>query len=73
VMAGGQRIYLGAFTSGLSSFTIAGPEVFGEEIVDNGFPIYAPNEHIVPGPVPPDLRSDPRILDVLTAAGKLVP
>lgn len=73
VMADGQRIYMGAFITGLSSFAISGPEVFGEEIVEDGFPIYPPNEHIMPGPVAPDLRSDPRILKVLTEAGRLVP
>jgi len=73
VMADGQRIYMGAFITGLSSFAISGPEVFGEEIVEDGFPIYPPNEHIMPGPAAPDLRSDPRILKVLTEAGRLVP
>jgi len=72
VMADGQRIYMGAFISSVSSFAIAGPEVMGEEIVDDGFPIYPPNEHMS-GPVPPDLRGDPRILKVLTEAGKLIP
>jgi hypothetical protein len=66
MMADEQRICMGTFISSTSSFAIAGPEVMGEEIAEDGFPIYPPNEHIVPGPVAPDLRSDPRILKVLT-------
>jgi hypothetical protein len=69
-VADGERIYLGAFMTGLSSYAIAGPEVMVEDIAMSGFPILRPMNL---RPAPPDLRADPRIVKVLTEAGKAVP
>lgn len=70
VEADGQRVYLGAFYSLLSSQSFAGPVVTAEEVDDDGLTI-APAYAAPPGT--PDVRADPRILKVLSEAGKLVP
>jgi hypothetical protein len=70
VVADEQRIYLGSFTTLISSYAIAGPEVMVENIADAGFAIVRPANM---RPTPPDPRADPRIVKVLTEAGKAVP
>ncbi len=70
VEADGQRIYLGAFETSVSSIGIQGPEVMVEEIVNDGYPIYPPPSF---NSLPPDLRNDPRIVKVFTEAGKVIP
>jgi hypothetical protein len=70
VEADGQRIYLGAFETSISSIGIGGPGVMVEEIVNEGFPIYPPPSF---RPLSPDLRNDPRIVKVFTEAGKVIP
>jgi hypothetical protein len=70
VEADGQRIYLGAFTTLVSSIGSRGPQVYAENIADDGFPIYPPSNF---NPKPPDPRSDPRILKVLAETGKSFP
>ena len=70
VEADGQRIYQGAFYSLISSESFAGPTIVMEHLTDQGFTI----DPAYPSPAAGgDLRSDPRILKVLTEAGKLVP
>jgi hypothetical protein len=70
VEADGQRIYLGAFETSVSSIGIQGPGVMVEEVVNEGFPIYPPPSfHLIP----PDLRNDPRIVKVFSEAGKVIP
>jgi hypothetical protein len=69
-VADGQRIYLGSFTTPISSYAIAGPEVMVEDIVAGGFPIVRPANL---RPTPPDPRADSRIVKVLTEAGKVIP
>ena len=66
VQADGDRIYLGAFMTQLSSVLFDGPVVVVEEIADQGFPILAP-------PMGDDSRGDPRIIQVMAEAGKLTP
>jgi hypothetical protein len=68
--ADGERIYLGAFETPISSYAIHGPEVMENEISDEGFPIYPPANYL---PKPPDPRNDPRIVKVLSEAGKIAP
>ncbi|MBN2574651.1 MAG: hypothetical protein JXP73_08790 [Deltaproteobacteria bacterium] len=68
--ADGQRIYLGAFATLISSIGSYGPQVYVENIDDDGFPIYPPSSF---DPKPPDPRMDPRILKVLGEAGKSFP
>jgi hypothetical protein len=68
--ADGQRIYLGAFVTLISSIGSYGPQVYVENIDDDGFPIYPPSNF---DPKPPDPRLDPRILKVLGEAGKSFP
>jgi hypothetical protein len=70
VVADEERIYLGSFTSLISSYAIAGPEVMVENIEPGGFPIMPPMNL---RPTSPDVRADPRIVKVLTEAGKAVP
>lgn len=70
VEADGQRVYLGAFYSLVSSQSFAGPVVMVEQIDDSGFSI-APAYAAQPGAA--DVRADPRIFKVLGEAGKLVP
>jgi hypothetical protein len=70
VVADGQRVYLGAFYSLLSSQSFAGPMVLVEAIDDAGFAI-DPSYPV--GSPAQDVRADPRILKVLGEAGKLVP
>lgn len=70
VEADGERIYLGAFERMISSYAIHGPEVMEEEISDEGFSIYPPVNYL---PKPPDPRNDPRIVKVLSEAGKIAP
>ena len=70
VEADGQRIYLGTFYSLISSQSFAGPTVIMEHLSPEGFTI----EAAYPAPASgADPRSDPRILKVLTEAGKLLP
>lgn len=70
VVADGQRVYLGAFYSLISSQSFPGPIVVVESLLPDGFliePSYPPGN---PGQDP---RADPRILKVLAEAGKLAP
>ena len=66
VVADGVRIYLGTFTSMVSSITPAGPYIMMDDITSDGLVIQPPWTGTDP-------RNDPRILQVLTEAGKLVP
>jgi hypothetical protein len=66
VVADGVRIYLGTFTSRISSIGPVGPFVNVEDIASDDLTLRAP----VRGT---DLRNDARIIDALTATGKLVP
>ncbi|MBI5609190.1 MAG: hypothetical protein HY902_09965 [Deltaproteobacteria bacterium] len=69
VEADGERIYLGAFYSLISSQSFAGPTIVMEELTPEGFAILPS----YPGtPLGADPRADPRILKVLKQAGKLV-
>lgn len=70
VEADGQRIYLGAFATVISSIGSRGPQVYVENIASDGFPIYPPPNY---NPKLPDPRNDPRILKVLSEAGKSIP
>jgi hypothetical protein len=70
VEADGERIYLGAFNRNASSYSIRGPEVIVEHIQKDGFPITLITNMIPP---PSDMRNDPRILKVLSEAGKSIP
>lgn len=65
-VADGVRIYLGTFTSMVSSISPAGPYIMMDEITSDGLVIQPPWTGTDP-------RNDPRILQVLTEAGKLVP
>ncbi|OGQ89245.1 MAG: hypothetical protein A2289_20730 [Deltaproteobacteria bacterium RIFOXYA12_FULL_58_15] len=70
-IADGERVYLGAFATLLSSFLIPMPSIFVEEINSDGLTI----EGSYPGSdagQEDDLRNDPRILGVLGQAFKLV-
>lgn len=71
VLADGQRIYLGAFMSDVSSVGLSMPTIIVEQMPDWSFRI----EPGYPGgPAPsPDVRNDPRILSVFREASKLVP
>jgi hypothetical protein len=78
VEADGQRIYLGAFGTNLSSIGIYAPEVMVEDIANDGFAINPPPP--LPPPSPPatnpgspDRRNDPRIVKVFTEAGLMIP
>jgi len=66
VVADGARIYLGTFTSSISSIAPSGPFVSMEEIATDGFTLHAPMTG-------PDPRNDERIIKALTERGKLVP
>ncbi len=70
VEADGARIYLGTFYSLISSQTFPGPTIVMENLSPAGFTI----DPAYPAPTSgTDLRSDPRILKVLTETGKLIP
>ncbi len=69
VEADGERIYLGVFQSIISAYAPRVARVGFEDILADGFPIYPPRA----GTSEPDLRNDPRILKVLSEAGKLIP
>lgn len=60
VEADGERIHLGSFATLASSFVTQGPQVFVEDVRDDGFAIYPP-------------INDPRVLKVLDEAGKSIP
>lgn len=66
VVADGTRIYLGTFTSDLSSWSPTGPFVNVEDIKPEGFTLRGP----VNGT---DARNDDRIVKALSERGKLVP
>jgi hypothetical protein len=66
VVADGQRIYLGAYTTLVSSVMIDAPTIAIESMTKEGF-------RIEPPPNAPDPRSDPRILQVLSNLQKLAP
>lgn len=66
LVAGGERIYVGAFTTAISSIMVDAPSIETMSIPEEGFTIQAP-------PMAPDPRSDPRILKVLAEAVKLAP
>jgi hypothetical protein len=70
VEADGERIYVGAFQTSISSIGFPGPGVMVDEIVDEGFALYPPPNF---RPLPSDGRKDPRIVKVFTEAGKVVP
>jgi hypothetical protein len=65
-VADGERIYLGTFTSGVSSMSPTGPFVMVEDITDNNLTLHAPTSGTDP-------RNDERIIRVLSEMGKLVP
>jgi hypothetical protein len=69
VEADGERIYLGVFQSINSAYAPRVSRVGFEDIRDDGFPIYPPPSTSTFA----DLRNDPRIVKVLTEAGKYVP
>jgi hypothetical protein len=60
VEADGERIQLGSFATLASSFVTEGPQVFVEDVRDDGFALYPPIH-------------DPRVLKVLDEAGKSIP
>ena len=67
-----ERIYLGAFFTGLSSEGFDGPVIIVEDVEQASFVI----EPSYPGdgPVPePDPRADPRLMELFSSAGKLAP
>ncbi len=66
VVADGTRIYLGTFTSGLSSMSPTGPFVTVEDITADGFTLRSPAHGADP-------RNDERIVKALSERGKLVP
>ncbi len=66
VVADGVRIYLGTFTSIVSSIHPAGPYIMRDDITADGLVIQPPWTGTDP-------RNDARILEVLTETGKLVP
>jgi hypothetical protein len=70
VEADGERIYVGAFQTGISSIGFPGPGVMVEDMVDSGFAVYPPPNF---RPLPPDGRQDARIVKVFTEAGKVAP
>jgi len=70
VEADGQRIYLGVFQSINSAWGSSVARIGFEDIRADGFPIYPPPSSSA---AQPDLRDDPRIVKVLTEAGKLIP
>jgi hypothetical protein len=65
VVADDVRIYLGTFTSMISSISPAGPPIMTDDITSNELVIRPPWTGTDP-------RNDPRILQVLTETGKLV-
>jgi hypothetical protein len=69
VEADGERIYMGVFWSIISAYAPSVARVGFEDIREDGFPIYPPRA----SSALPDLRSDPRIVKVLTEAGKCIP
>lgn len=71
VQADGERVYLGAFVTAVSSFAVDMPAVVVQQISADGFVI---DGSYPSGSTPePDPRADPRILKVLAQAQKLVP
>jgi hypothetical protein len=66
VVAGGEKIYVGAFTTPISSVMVDAPSIDTSSIPKEGF-------SILPPPSGPDPRSDPRILKVLSESMKLAP
>lgn len=72
VTVDGERIYLGAFFTSLSSDGFDGPVIVVEDVEQTSFviePSYPGN-----GPVPePDPRADPRLMELFSSAGKLAP
>lgn len=70
VTANGQRAYLGAFVSTLSSVALNMPVIVIDSMKESGFRI----ESGYPSDAPPgqDARNHPQVLGVLESAGKLV-
>ena len=66
MVAGGERIYVGAFTTPVSSVLLDAPSIDTSTIPEDGFSIQAP-------PQAADPRLDPRILKTLGEATKLAP
>jgi hypothetical protein len=66
MVAGGERIYVGALSTPVSSVLLDAPSIDTSTIPEDGFEIQAP-------PMAPDPRSDPRILKTLGEAMKLAP
>jgi hypothetical protein len=66
VVADDVRIYLGTFTSVISSISPAGPNLMTDDITSDELVIQPPWRGTDP-------RNDPRILQVLTETGRLVP
>jgi hypothetical protein len=65
-VADGVRVYLGSFTSPISSIAPTGPYVYVEEITADGLTLRAPARGTDP-------RNDERIIKALSERGKLVP
>ncbi len=71
VEADGERVYLGAFVTLISSFAVDMPAIVVEQIGSDGFVI---DDSYPSGSASgSDPRNDPRILEVLGEAQKLVP
>lgn len=71
VEADGERIYLGAIQSMFSSYAPRVARIVLDDVTDDGLAISSPWASST-NPVP-DLRNDPRIVKVLTEAGKCIP
>ena len=64
----GQSLFLGAFMTPISSVVFRGPAVMVDKMVAEGFPLQA--GYWFAGT---DALADPRVIKVLTDAGKWVP
>jgi hypothetical protein len=64
--ASGERIYMGAFMTALSSIALNAPTVVIEDMTDDSMQILAPKSG-------PDPRADPALIKELTWAWKLAP
>jgi hypothetical protein len=67
MVADGERVYVGAFTSLMSSVQVNAPTILVETMTDGEFRLEAPPASV------PDPRADWRIVKVLTETMKLVP
>jgi hypothetical protein len=62
----GERVYLGAFMTQVSSIYFPGPTIFVEELTDETIRIQAGGSGLDP-------RDDPRVMNVMAESGKLIP